>query len=59
MKKFKLAMFMKILKLVYKRVSPALHATILKSLDDLHTNAKSTTNPFDDFLVEILKDIIL
>lgn len=44
---------------VFKNISPRFKDTLTTSLDKLHDAAKETKNPFDDFIVEILRDILL
>ena len=44
---------------VLKNISPRFKDTLISELDKLHDAAKETKNPFDDFIVEILRDILL
>ncbi len=44
---------------VIKKISPRFKDTLVSGLDKLHDAAKETKNPFDDFIVEILRDALL
>lgn len=48
----------KLLGLVVKAVSPEIKTGAAELLDRLEAQAKKTANPFDDILVEMLKDIM-
>ncbi len=44
---------------VFKNISPRFKDSISASLDKLHDAAKETKNPFDDFIVEVLRGLLL
>jgi len=58
-KGFSSAIVIKVLRLLWVNVSPGFKEYIGKALDQLHTKAKETKNPFDDFIVEVLRDVLL
>lgn len=57
MGKINLSFITKLLEAVINMISPELKEYLKKMILDLEDKAKATANPFDDLLVELLKNI--
>ena len=53
-----LSLIIKILPIIISNISPALRETVKQIVLELEKKAKTTQNPFDDMLVELLKVIL-
>lgn len=59
MASIKIDFLVRMIKIIIAKVSPGLKKAIKKGILNLEVKAKSTENPFDDLLVELLKEILL